>query len=274
MTRRYPWKAILHLALGVVSLLMLVPFLWMLSTSLKSINEVFTFPPALLGRTIRWDNYLRVFDRFPFGLFFANSVKISFLVVIGQLVTSSMAGFVFARLRFRFRETIFALYLATMIVPFHVTLVPTYIIMRYLGLIDNHASLILSNLATAFGTFLMRQFFMTIPADLEDAAKLDGCTPFDVYWRIFLPLSKPALASLGIFILVATWNDFIRPLIFLNTLNKMTLPLGLANMQGLYATDWPMVMAGTFISIFPLLIAFLAAQDFFVKGVTLTGLKE
>lgn len=253
---------------------MIAPFLWMLSTSLKSVSEVFTFPPAIFGKVLKWDNYLRISDRYPFGRFFINSAIVSFVVVVVQLFTSSLGGYVFARLKFRFREILFALYLTTMMIPIHVTLVPVFITMRYLGQIDKLSSLILPNLATAFGTFLMRQFFLTIPSELEDAAKIDGCTPFSIYWRIFLPLSKPALATLGVFIFLGIWNDFIRPLVFINKISNMTLPLGLAVMQGQYSTNWPVLMAGTFISLIPVMIAFLLAQDLFVKGVTLSGLKE
>lgn len=274
MKKKYPSKILLYIVLGIGALIMITPFIWMLSTSLKSINEVFVFPPTIFGKVIRWDNYLNISDRFPFGRFFINSVIVTSVVVVVQLFTSSLGGYVFARLKFKFRDILFILYLATMMIPIHVTLVPIFIIMRYLGLVDRLPSLILTDLATAFGTFLMRQFYMTIPASLEDAAKIDGCNPFTTYWRIFLPLSKPALATLGVFIFMGMWNDFIRPLILISSIENMTLPLGLANMKGLYATDWPVLMAGTFISLLPVLIFFLLAQDFFVRSVTLSGLKE
>jgi multiple sugar transport system permease protein len=274
MKKKYPSKIILYIVLGIGALIMIAPFLWMLSTSLKSVDEVFTYPPSIIGDTIRWDNYINISDRYPFGRFFINSMIVTSVVVVGQLFTSSLGGYVFARLRFKFRDVIFLVYLATMMIPIHVTLIPIFIIMRFLGLIDRLPSLILTDLATAFGTFLMRQFYLNIPASLEDAAKIDGCNPFSTYWRIFLPLSKPALATLGVFIFMGMWNDFIRPLIFISSVENMTLPLGLANMQGMYATNWPVLMAGTFISMLPVLIFFLFAQDFFVKSVTLTGLKE
>lgn len=277
MKKKYPSKILiilLYIVLSIGALIMIAPFLWMFSTSLKSISEVFTFPPAIFGKVLRWDNYLKISERYPFGRFFINSAIVSSVVVVVQLFTSSLGGYVFARLKFRFREILFVLYLTTMMVPIHVTLVPIFITMRYLGQIDKLSSLILPNLATAFGTFLMRQFFLTIPSELEDAAKIDGCTPFGTYWRIFLPLSKPALATLGVFIFLGIWNDFIRPLVFINKISNMTLPLGLAVMQGQYSTNWPVLMAGTFISLLPVMIAFLLAQDLFIKGVTLSGLKE
>lgn len=271
--RKQYLRIILYVILIFGGLTMILPFVWMISTSLKELNEVFLFPPSLFGKKIIWQNYLRISDRFPFETFFLNSLKISIFVVLAQLFTSSMAGFAFARLRFPFKDTIFALYLATLIVPFHVLLVPTFLLMRELGWVDSHLSLIIPNLVSAFGTFLMRQFFLTIPKDLEDAARIDGCTPFGIYFRIFLPLSKPALATLGIFTLMGSWNDFIRPLVFINSISKMTLPLGLSAMQGLYSTNWPVLMAATVVSLLPILIAFFLAQEYFVRGVTLSGLK-
>ncbi|WP_230867601.1 carbohydrate ABC transporter permease [Iocasia frigidifontis] len=271
--RKQYLRIILYIILTLGGLTMILPFVWMISTSLKTLNEVFIFPPSFLGEKIVWQNYLRVSDRFPFGTFFFNSLKISVLVVLAQLFTSSMAGFAFARLRFPFKDTLFALYLATLIVPFHVLLVPTFLLMREFSWVDSHLSLIIPNLVSAFGTFLMRQFFLTIPKDLEDAARIDGCTPFGIYFRIFLPLSKPALATLGIFTLMGSWNDFVRPLVFINSISKMTLPLGLSSMQGLYSTNWPVLMAATVVSLLPILIAFFLAQEYFVRGVTLSGLK-
>jgi ABC-type sugar transport system, permease component len=262
-----------HAVLIAGSAVMLFPFLWTVSTSLKDISEVFTYPPRLSGKEWVWENYVKVWERYPFLDFFLNTVKITALVVIGQLLTSSMAGYVFARLKFRGRDAIFMLYLATIIIPVQVTVIPNFFLMKTYGLIDTHWSLILPGFVSAFGTFLLRQFFQTIPAALEEAAKIDGCNPFGIYWRIFVPLSKPAMATLGIFICNGVWNDFYNPLIFINTTSKMTLTLGLATMQGLYSTDWPVLMAATTISITPIIVLFLLAQDLFVRGVTLSGLK-
>jgi multiple sugar transport system permease protein len=262
-----------HIFLSLGALTMIFPFLWTLSTSLKEIGEVFVFPPKFVGAAVHWENYLRISDRFPFEVYFLNSLKITVIVVIAQLITSSMAGFVFARLRFRFRDLLFGLYLATMMIPGQVTMIPNFIVMRFYGLVDTHWSLILPALVSAFGTFLLRQFFLTVPAALEDAAKMDGCTPFGIYWRIFIPLSKPAMATLGIFVFMGIWNDFLGPLVYINTQSKMTLPLGLASMQGMYSTDWPVLMAGTVITIIPVIVIFLLAQDLFIRGVTLSGLK-
>lgn len=273
MKSNWALKAVAHLILGLGAVTMLFPFLWTVSTSLKQLNEVFVFPPTFFGEKIHWENYFRISDRFPFEVYFMNSLKITVIVVIAQLITSSMAGFVFARLRFRGRDLIFGLYLATMMIPAHVTIIPNFIVMRTYGLVDTHWSLILPALVSVFGTFLMRQFFLAIPTALEDAAKIDGCTPFGTYWRVFVPLSKPAMATLGVFVFMGIWNDFLGPLIFINSQLKMTLPLGLASMQGLYSTDWPVLMAGTIITLIPVIVVFLLAQDFFIRGVTLSGLK-
>lgn len=262
-----------HLVLTLGAITMVFPFLWTLSTSLKDLSEVFGFPPKLIGSKLHFENYIKIWDRFPFHVYFINSLKITVAVVVAQLVTSSMAGYAFSRLRFPGRDVLFGLYLATMMIPGQVTMIPNFILMRFLDLVDTHYSLILPALVSPFGTFLMRQFFKTIPAALEEAAKIDGCTPFDIYWRIFVPLSKPALATLGVFVFMGTWNDFLGPLVYINTQSKMTLPLGLASMQGMYSTDWPVLMAGTVLTLIPVIVIFLAAQDFFIKGVTLSGLK-
>ncbi|PZD97199.1 carbohydrate ABC transporter permease [Paenibacillus sambharensis] len=274
MKSRIWLKPTAHIILLIGSIIMLFPFIWSVCTSLKNVNEVFTYPPRFFGEELKFSNYTNMTDRFPIIQFFFNTLKITVIVVVFQLITSSMAGYVFARLRFRFREGLFGLYLATLMVPAQVTMIPTFLLMKYYGLLDSHWSLILPSLVSAFGTFLLRQFFSTIPEALEEAAKIDGCTPFGIYWRIFVPLSKPALATLGIFIMLGTWNDFVNPLVFINSMSKMTLTLGLANMQGLYSTDWPALMAATVITILPVLIVFLSAQDIFVRGVTLSGLKE
>ena len=260
------------LSLGAV--LMVLPFIWMISTAFKPQNEVFQLPPRLIGSQIVFSNFARVSDRFPFWKFFLNSLKISGIVVFAQLLTGSMAGFAFARLRFRGRDKFFLLYLATMMIPMQVTIIPNFLLMGQLKLVNTHYALTLPLLVSAFSTFLMRQFFITVPASLEEAGKIDGCTPFGVYWRVFLPLSTPVTTTLGIFVLMGVWNEYFGPLIYINSVDRMTVPLGLALMQGMYSTDWTVLMAGTTLSLIPIIIAFLLAQDLFVKGVMLSGVKE
>jgi multiple sugar transport system permease protein len=215
-----------------------------------------------------------VFEQVPFARFIYNSFKVSILGVIGQLLTTSMAGFAFARLRFRWREPLFLLLLATLMIPPQVTLIPQYLIFRELGWINTHLVLILPFwFGGAFGTFLMRQFFLTVPQDLYDAARIDGCNPLRIFWQIFLPLSGPALATLAIFTFLARWNDLIGPLIYLNDTDLMTVTVGISYFIGQYYADTPLLMAASCISILPTIVLFMAAQRYFVRGVVLSGIK-
>lgn len=260
------------LAIGAAT--MLIPLLWMISTSLKNLAEANAFPPRWLPETPRWSNYTEIFTRVPFGLFIFNSFKVTILAVIGQLLTCSMAGFVFARLRFRGRELLFLLLLATLMIPPQVTLVPQYLIFRELGWVNTHLALILPFwFGGAFGTFLMRQYFLGIPQDLVDAARIDGATPIRTYWEIFLPLSVPALATLAIFTFLARWNDLLLPLIYLNDTKLMTVTIGISYFVGQYYADTPLLMAASFVSIVPTILLFVVAQRYFIRGVVLSGLK-
>lgn len=255
------------------ALIMLVPFIWMLSTSFKDLKEVFVFPPELFGERLKWENYLNISQRFDFLTYFFNSIKVAVWVVIFQVATSASAGYVFAKLNFKGRDKIFMLYLATMMIPFHVTVITNFLQMSAYGLVNTLWSLMLPASISTFGTFLMRQFFMTVPEELIEAAKIDGCNPFTTFIKIALPLSKSSLATLSIFSFMNTWNDYFTPLVYLNDMSKYTLPLGLASMKGLYSTDWPVLMAASVLAILPVLIAFLFAQEAFVKGITMSGLK-
>ena len=236
-------QIIAHVILIIGAFTMLVPFFWMLSSSLKSLGEVFVFPPKLFGERLVWENYTHISGRFNYFNYFMNSVKVSVWVVFFQVMTSASAGFVFAKLNFPGRDKIFLLYLGTMMIPFHVTVITNYLQMSRYGLVNTLWSLMLPASVSAFGTFLMRQFFITVPSELIDAAKIDGCNP-------------------------------LMPLIYLNNDRKYTLPLGLARMKGMYSTDWPVLMAASVIAVLPVLIAFLFAQDAFVKGVMMSGLKD
>jgi multiple sugar transport system permease protein len=262
-----------YIILMFAAFIIAAPFLLMFTSSFKTAADIFVYPPRVFGGKITLENFNWLFNKVPFARYVTNSLKISVIVSLGQLFTSSLAGFVFAKLRFRMRDKIFFFYLATLMVPVHVTLIPNFIIFRALRLIDTHAALILPGLATAFGTFLMRQFFITIPDELQEAAKIDGCSPFGIFWKIFLPLSKPALVTLGIFIFNGSWNDYLGPLVFLNSPGRMTLTIGVAAMQGTYATNWGLLMAGLSVSLLPALLFFFLAQDVFVKGIVLTGMK-
>ena len=267
-------KIVAHLVLLLGAITMLVPFIWMLSSSVKSLGEVFVFPPTLFGEKIVWENYTKISSRFDNLAYFLNSVKVSAWVVIFQVFTSATAGYVFAKLNFKGRDRIFTLYLATMMIPFHVTVITNFLQMSMYGLVNTLWSLMLPASVSAFGTFLMRQFFVTVPNELIEAAKIDGCNPFKTFLQICFPMAKPTIATLSIFCFMNVWNDYFTPLIYINDSRKYTLPLGLASMKGMYSTDWPVLMASSVISVLPVLIAFLFAQDAFVKGVMMTGMKE
>ena len=267
-------KIVAHIVLILGSLTMLIPFIWMLSSSFKTLGEVFQFPPTLLGERLVWENYTQISSRFDYFAYFLNSVKVSAWVVVFQVFTSATAGFVFAKLNFKGRDKIFLLYLATMMVPFHVTVITNYLQMSMYGLVNTLWSLMLPASVSAFGTFLMRQFFITVPNELIEAAKIDGCNPFTTFIRIAFPMAKSTIATLCIFCFMNVWNDYFTPLIYINDARKYTLPLGLASMKGMYSTDWPVLMAASVIAVLPVLIAFLLAQDAFVKGVMMSGMKD
>lgn len=271
---RFSWRALLAhgvLLLGAVS--MVIPFLWMVSTSLKSEQQAYIFPPVWIPDPIMWSNYRATWEALPFNLFLLNSTIVAVFVTLGQLLTCSLGAFAFARLRFPWREPLFLLYLATMMVPFQVIMIPLFVLVRELKWLDSYAGLIVPAVFSAYGTFLLRQFFKSIPNELEDAAKIDGCSYFRIYWNIMLPLSKPALATLGIFVFMWSWNNFLWPLLVTNSLEMKTLPLGLAYFLGQYTIYWNLLMVGATIALVPILVIFFFAQRYFVEGITLTGLK-
>ena len=267
------------------SLLMIAPFLWMIVTSLKTRAEVFGAAPLSLPTGAHFENYERMWNALPdvtFGTFFLNSIKLATLNTVGQLVSSSMAAFAFAVLRFRGRGPLFALLLATLIIPYQVVLVPNFILYRSLphplstsgNWIGTQEPLWVGAwLGGAFGTFLLRQFFMAIPSELADAARVDGANPWAIFRHIYLPLSRPALATLAIFTFMWTWNDLIDPLIYLRDLHQYTTTVGLAFFQGQFVGKWPEMMAGALVSLAPMIILFVIAQRYFVRGIALSGLK-
>ncbi len=265
---------VLYALLLVVVAAIAAPFLWMISNAFKDQTAIYANPPAWLPSPAITDNFVSAWTQIPFPLFFLNSVKVSGLITIGQLITCSLAAYAFARLRFPGREIVFGIYLSSLMVPSQVTIIPLYILMKNLGLVDNHAALILPGLASAFGTFLLRQFFLTIPRELEEAAIVDGAGLLRVLVTVILPLSRPALAALAIFTFNFFWNDFFSALIFLDSPQNLTLPVGLSVLQGQYASTSPAVMlAGVCMAIIPVLVVFLIGQRYIVEGITLTGLK-
>ena len=266
----------LYFLLATIALLMVGPFLWMLATSLKSPGEMFAFPLRLIPHAASAESYNEVVRRMPFLLFVFNSFKIASLATVGQILSCSLAAYAFSRMKFKAKEFIYFVLLATMMIPSQVTMIPVFLIMKFLGWIDTHYALFVpAFFGGAFGTFLLRQFFSTIPQDLEDAARIDGCGRFRLYWQIFMPLSKPAIATLAIFSFMGYWNDLLNPVIYLSSLEKMTLTVGLATLQGAEGTmlRYNVVMAGAVISVLPILALYIAAQKWFVRGITMTGLK-
>jgi multiple sugar transport system permease protein len=262
----------LHLLLLTGGVIMLVPFAWMLSTSLKEPGDVFLYPPQWIPDPIQWENYRETVTVMPFGRFYLNSIIQAVAVTALQLLTASLAAFAFARLRFRGRDVLFLLYLATMMIPFPVTMIPNFIIMRYLNWIDTFRALILPPAFSAFSTFLLRQYFMSIPLEMDDAARVDGASSFRIWWQIILPLSGPALATLAIFTFLGQWNSFLWPLIVTNSEEMRTLPVGLAAFQGQYSVQWHLLMAGSVIAVLPILVIYIVGQKWFVRGITLTGM--
>lgn len=253
---------------------MMVPFAYMVSTSLKTTVQAFQFPPIWIPKPIVWSNYERVFQQAPLGHVFVNSLKISTLTMLGQILTCSLGGFAFARLKFKGRGLLFMLVLATLMVPGQVTLIPTFLIFRELGWINTHYPLIVPSwFGGAYGIFLVRQFFLTIPHELGDAAKVDGCNPPRTYAQIYMPLAKPVLATLAIITFLGSWNDLLGPLIYLRDTKLMTFPVALTWFSTHFYADLPMMMTASLISIVPTLTLFLLLQRYFVQGVVLSGLK-
>ncbi len=274
-TRRHLGEALLHLVLILGALTMIVPFLWMVGTSLKDYSQVFNLPPNWIPDPVMWSNYPDSFNALPFGRAYWNSFYIAAIVVTSQLLTCSMAGYAFARINFPFRETIFILFLATLMIPHQVTIIPTYLIMRDLGWLDTHLALIVPPaLFSAFGVFLLRQFIKGLPEELEESAILDGANRWRIYWQIIIPLIKAPLAALGIFSFLAQWNSFFTPNIFLSTPDLFTIPLLINRFRGLYVSDWTLMMAAASIAVIPVLIVYLLGQRYIIEGVALTGLKR
>ncbi len=263
-----------YVVLSAVGISMLLPFGWMVVASLRDKTEFFTQASGLFPSGVHWENYILAWTTVPFGAFFKNSVIVAVCVTLGQLLTSSLAAYAFARMRFRGREALFIAYLSTMMVPTQVTMIPLFIMMVKLKWVDSYLALIVPFLASAYGCFLLRQFFLTIPQELEDAARIDGCGHWSTYWRIILPLSKPALSAFGVIAFLGSWNSFIWPLIVINRPTMKTIPIGLQSLQGFYGdANWAVLMAGAVIAALPMLVLFFLAQKQFIEGITLTGLK-
>jgi multiple sugar transport system permease protein len=270
-----PW----HLVLIPATLVLIFPFAWLLITSVETPAEALHFPPVLIPHVLRFANYPDALASAPFGRFFINSAVVAVVTVASNLVLCSLAGYAFARFRFLGRTALFIVIMATLMVPFQVTMIPQFIITRWLGVhvlaavgIDHIGALILPNAATAFGIFFLRQFFRTLPLEYEESARVDGAGRLKVLWRIVLPLATPALATLAALTFLDSWNNFLWPLIAITSTSQMTLPLGLSTFQGAHSTEWTLVMAGNVMSLVPMLVIFFAAQRYFIRSVAATGL--
>jgi multiple sugar transport system permease protein len=273
MKRRKRWGHLaLHLGLILGSVIMLLPFAWMLSTSLKEAAEVFTYPPTWIPKKFAWSNFKEALTSLPFGRFYLNSFIVAICVTALTLLTSSLAAFAFARLRFKGRNTLFLVYLATLMIPFPVLLIPNFIMVRYLGWYDSYAALILPPAFSAFATFLLRQFFKGIPTELDDAARIDGASSLRIWWQIILPNSTAALAALAIFVFLGNWNEFLWPLVVTNSEEMRTVPVGLNIFQGQFGVKWQLLMAAAVVAMVPVLIVYILAQKWFIKGITISGM--
>ena len=263
------WLIFFVLLIG--ALLMCGPFIWMISTSLKPSAEVFRFPPTLLSAHPQPANYGRIFSTIPFGQALTNSVIVATSVTLLQLLVCSMAAYAFACLRFRGREVLFLIYLAALMVPSQVTLIPNFILIRNLGWIDTYQGLILPYAFSSFGTFLLRQYMKTIPIELIEAARIDGANHAQIYAGVVLPLALPALGALAIFTFVAQWNNFLWPLITTSKPSMQVTTVALASLQGQFNTDWPLLMTGSVLAIVPMLVVFALGNRSFISGITTGG---
>ena len=262
------------LLLLLAAVLMLAPIVYAVSTSLRPPIESFTLPPQWLPLNPDWSSYRAVFETIPFWTYILNSTIVTLAIVLGQIATSALAGYAFARLEFPGREIFFWLVLATLMIPLQATIIPVFVLIKELGLSDTRMSLILPALSSAFGAFLMRQYFRRIPNDFEEAALMEGASQWQVFWSIYLPLAKPGLAVLAVLTFNSHWNEFLRPLIFLQSIDNFTLPLGLVNLQGYLGTgSISVVLAGVVVSLLPVLIIYLIGQRYLVEGIMMGGLK-
>jgi multiple sugar transport system permease protein len=267
-------KTVVYIILIIIAALMLIPFIWMLSASIKSDREVFQMNPfVLIPEHPKWSNYRDIWTKIPFLKFVENTVFLTIVVTFLQLLTSSFAAYSFAKLDFKHKNKLFFAYIATIAMPWQVYMVPQFLMMRKMGLNDRLLAIICLQAFSAFGVFMMKQFYEDIPDELCEAARIDGMSEYGIYLKIMLPLSKPALSTLTIFTFVNTWNDYLGPLIYLKTESKKTIQLGLKMFISQYSSDYGLIMAGSVLSLIPVLVVFLCLQKYFVEGVASTGLK-
>ncbi|KUP24861.1 sugar ABC transporter ATP-binding protein [Paenibacillus sp. DMB5] len=266
-------KVLVYALLAAAVFCMLIPYVWMLSSSLKMNKDVFSFPMQWIPDVPRWQNFVDIWTRIPLGKFIYNTAKLSVVVTILQLLTSSFAAYAFSKLQFKGKNILFLGYIATIAIPWQAYMVPQFIMMRSLGLNNTHLAIILLQAFSAFGVFLMRQFYQGVPDELCEAARIDGLSEYGIWARIMLPLSKPALSTLTIFTFVNTWNDFLGPMIYLTKTELKTIQIGLRMFISQYSAEYGLIMAASVVSIIPVVIVFLALQKYFVQGVAASGIK-
>lgn len=275
--QNHTWKVasrvVLYTILIVASLSMVIPLLWMVSASLKSEAEIFSFPIKWIPSTFFWSNYGKVWSEIPFPTYYLNTIKIAVITTVLQIITCSTAAYAFAKVRFPERDKLFFLYIATMMIPYQVMMIPQFMLIKEIGLMNSHWALILLGAFSPFGVFLFRQFFMAIPEELSEAARIDGLNEFGIYLRIILPLMRPAIASLVIFTFMHSWNDFLAPLIYLNSDHLFTLQLGMQHFQSEHSTDYGPLMAAAVSAIIPTIIIYFIAQDHFIEGIAAGAVK-
>lgn len=264
---------ITHIILILGAVVMITPFLWMIITALKTYPETIHVPPTFLPKNWQFQNFVKVFNQIDLLTYYKNTIIMVVGRTIGQLFLCSLTAYAFARMQFKGRNVLFVLVLALLMVPSQIVLIPSFVVMRQFGWIDTFYALIAPGIFSSFGVFLLRQFFMAIPKELDESAKIDGCSYFGIYWRIILPLSKPAMVALAIFAIISTWNDFLWPLIVTNSDQMRVLSIGLASFQGQYVTDYPMLMTGGVLATIPMIIIFIFLQKYFIEGISLTGTK-
>jgi multiple sugar transport system permease protein len=273
MIRRLGPKVLLHAALATLALIYVMPFLWMISTSLKGPAEYLREGLNIIPDKIRWDNYTEVFERVPFARFYWNTIVVTVLRLVAQVALAATAGYAFARFRFKGRTALFIAVLAILMVPPPVTLVPNFVIIRHLGWVNTYTGLVVPTIWSAFGVFLFRQFFLTLPQDLIDAAKLDGCRPGRVFWHVGLPAARAHIAAFGLLVALYSWNEFLWSLVAVTGNERRVVSVGLFLFTTGFIQEWGLMMAAATMSVVPLLIIFAVAQKHLVRGITLTGLK-
>lgn len=271
--RYFVKRILLYMLILALAAVMLVPFLWMISASLKLNKDVFTYPVKWIPEKLEWSNYSKIWKEIPLLLFFKNSAKLTIIITAIQVFTSSFAAYAFAKLHFKGRDLLFVLYICTIAVPWQVYMVPQYIMVGKMSLTDSHLGMIMMQSFTAMGVFLMRQFYTSIPDELCEAARIDGLTEYGIYFRVILPLAKGGIATLIISSFVTVWNDFMGPLIYLSSLEKKTLQLGLRMFISQYSSEYNLIMAASIVSLIPVFVMFAALQKFFTERIAASGIK-